>query len=127
MQFCALQRQHLPAISALCKAERWPSFSEDPERAWRALTAPGVTTVVAVDGGRVVGFVQMQSDGQIQAHLSLVLVAADRRREGIATRLVRAAFKQCGAERVDVVSDRAEEFYRSLAGKEWHGFRIYPQ
>ncbi len=126
MDYLPIQRQHLPGIITLCEAERWPSFVDDPERAWRALTAPGVTTVVAVDGGRMVGFVQMQSDGEIQAHLSLILVAADRRRQGIATQLVQEAFRRSGAERVDVVTDVAPAFYRSFTGKEWHGFRIYP-
>jgi hypothetical protein len=103
-----------------------PSVVQDPERAWRVLAAPGVRTLVAVAGGRVVGFVQMQSGGQIQAHLPLILVPVDRRREGIATQLVGGAFKQCGTERVDAVTDRAAEFYRSFAGEEWHRFRIYP-
>ena len=127
MEYRRLQRQHLCGIIALCEAESWPSFVKDPERARRALTAPGVTTVVAVDSGHVVGFVQMQSDGEIQAHLSLVLVAAGRRREGIATRLVQEAFRLSGAERVDVITDSAPAFYRSFACKEWLGFRIHPQ
>ena len=127
MEYHPVQRQHLSGIIALCEGEPWPSFVKDPGRTWRALRAPGVTTVVAVDCGQAVGFVQMQGDGEIQAHLSLILVAEDRRREGIATRLVQEAFRLSGAERVDVVTDCAPEFYRSLACKEWHGFRIYPQ
>src|SRR5207248_1962368 len=45
---------HLDGVLALCRQEGWPSFPEDPARAHRALTAPGVTTVVATAGGRVV-------------------------------------------------------------------------
>jgi ribosomal protein S18 acetylase RimI-like enzyme len=127
MEYRPLQRQDLPGIVTLCKAEGWPSFVEAPDRAWRALTAPGVTTIVAVQGRRVVGFVQLQSDGEIQAHLSLTLVAADSRREGIATQLVEEAFRLSGAKRLDVVTDRSPAFYRSFAHKQWHGFRIYPQ
>ena len=33
----------LGGVIALCAAENWPSFPEDPARALRALTAPGVT------------------------------------------------------------------------------------
>ena len=45
----------LEGVLRLCVAEGWPSFPSDPDRARRVLTAPGVTTVVAVDGGVVVG------------------------------------------------------------------------
>jgi len=38
----------LPGIIALCVAEGWPSYPEDPARAHRALTAPGATAVVAL-------------------------------------------------------------------------------
>jgi hypothetical protein len=43
-------REHLPGIVALCEAEGWPSFGADPDRAHAVLTAPGVTTAVALDG-----------------------------------------------------------------------------
>jgi hypothetical protein len=42
------------------------------------LTAPGVTSVVSVDGERVVGFADMLSDGEIQAFLAIHL--SDRTR-----------------------------------------------
>jgi len=51
----------LAGIIRLCAIEKWPSFGQDAARANRALTAPGVTTVVAVDDGEVVGFAQLQS------------------------------------------------------------------
>ena len=126
-EFRSIAKGDLADVVALCEAEGWPSFAEDPERAWRALTAPGVTAVVAVASGRVVGFVQMQSDGVIQAHLSLVLVEREHRGQGIGTKLVREAFRLCGAERVDAITDSAPGFYRSFAHKWWNGFRIYPQ
>ena len=127
VEFRSIAKGDLADVIALCEAEGWPSFSEDPERVWRALTGAGVTTVVAATAGRVVGFVQMQSDGAIQAHLSLVLVGPQHRGQGIGTRLVREAFRLCGAERVDVTTDSAPGFYRSFAHKSWDGFRIYPQ
>ena len=69
--------QDLDGVVALCAAEDWPSFPDDPARALRALTAPGVTTVVATEEAAVIGFAQLLSDGEIQAHLSLIAVAAD--------------------------------------------------
>ena len=87
----------------------------------------GVITIVAAEDGRVVGFAQVLSDGQIAAFLSLLLVAADRRQDGIGTRLIREAFQRSGAERLDLLTDDAASFYRKFAHHEMPGFRIYPQ
>ncbi len=120
------ERGHLRGVVALCVAERWPSFPADPERAHRAMTAPGVTTVVAESGGTVVGFACLQSDGEIQAHLSIIVVDAAHRRRGIARALVAEALDCAGGERVDLVTDSAEGFYGALMHRRLSGFRIYP-
>ena len=78
----AINRESLPGVVALCKAEGWESYHRDPELTWRALTAPGSCTIVARDETRVVGFVQMLGDGHIAAFLSLILVDGDYRRRG---------------------------------------------
>ncbi|MHC4715228.1 MAG: GNAT family N-acetyltransferase [Planctomycetota bacterium] len=121
-----IERSHLAGVLRLCEIECWSSYTEDAEATWRALTAPGVTTIVATENEDVVGFAQVQSDGLIQAHLSVVLVARDHRRRGIATRLVRDSFRTAGGRRVDLVTRDAPGFYRSFVHKEWLGFRIYP-
>jgi ribosomal protein S18 acetylase RimI-like enzyme len=81
----------------LCEQVNWPSFLEDPARANRALTAPGVTTIVAVEGEAVLGFAQLQSDGEIQAHLSLIAVDSAYWRRGIARDLLALALREAGA------------------------------
>jgi hypothetical protein len=65
---------HLDGLVALVLAEGWSEYAVDAERTSRALSAPGVTTLVAIDDGRVVGAIQVQSDGVIQAHVSMLLV-----------------------------------------------------
>jgi hypothetical protein len=60
----------LDGVLRLCTAEGWPSFAADPESAVRVLTAPGVTTVVALESGEVIGFAQLFSDGELQAYLA---------------------------------------------------------
>ena len=127
IEYRPINRGDIPGIVDLCRAEPWPSYVKDTDLTWQVLAAPGVTTVVAVDSGQVVGFTQLQSDGAIQAHLSLILVAAPKRGQGIGTQLVRQAFRLSGAERIDVVTEDAQGFYRSFAHKEWTGFRIHPQ
>jgi ribosomal protein S18 acetylase RimI-like enzyme len=121
------QPDDLDAVIALCAAEGWPSFPEDPARALRALTAPGVTTVVADDAGRVVGFTQLLSDGEIQAHLSLIAVHPDARRQGLARQMLRVALALAGGSRIDLLTVTAPEFYAALPHRRMDGFRIWPQ
>jgi predicted N-acetyltransferase YhbS len=120
-------REHLDGVLALCVTEGWPSLPADPVRALRALTAPGVTTVVALDGADVVGFAQLMSDGEIQAYLALLAVRADRRRSGLGRALVAEALRLAGGQRVDLLSDDdATPFYERLPHRRRHGFRLYP-
>lgn len=121
-------RTYLAGILVLCVAEGWMSFAADPDRAHRALTAPGVTAAVALDeAGGVVGFAQLLSDGAIQAYLANLLVAAPRRGQGIARALLEDVHARGGGERVSLLSEEgATGFYASLTHQRKPGFRIYP-
>ena len=111
---------------SLCVAEGWPSLPQDPERAARAFTAPGVTTVVALDERDVAGFAQLFSDGEIQAFLALVVVDARFRGRGIGRALVTEALRMSGGERVDLLSeDDAAGFYQAFPQFRKSGFRLY--
>ncbi len=128
IDYVPIAREHLDGVIRLCEIEQYPSYIQDAERTWRALTAPGVFTVVAVQDGRVVGFAQMQSDGAVQAHLTLIVVDRDRRRSGIGRRLIWEAVTRAGGQRVDLLStEGADAFYRAFAHQRFPGFRIYPQ
>ncbi len=128
MTFQPFEAGHLAGIVELCLAEGWTSYA-DPDVALRALTAPGsVVTVAVSDEGVVVGFAQLQSDGLVHAHVTNVLVAASRRRDGIGRRLLEHAFARSGARYLDLVStEGADDFYRSFEHKEFRGFRLYPR
>ena len=116
----------LDEVLRLCRTEGYPTHAEDPARALRALTAPGVTTVVADTGSALAGFAQMQSDGEIQAHLSLIVVDPTQRRQGIARSMIETAFRLTGALRIDLVTDSADDFYRALPHIRMSGYRLYP-
>jgi ribosomal protein S18 acetylase RimI-like enzyme len=120
------QSRDLDGVIALCALEGWPSFPEDPARALRALTAPGVTTVVADEGARIAGFAQLLSDGEIQAHLSLIAVHPDARRQGLARQMLVLALTEAGGYRVDLLTDTAPEFYEALPHRRLEGFRVFP-
>lgn len=69
----------------------------------------------------------MQSDGVLQAHLSLIAVDARFRRQGVGQRLIAEAFERCGGERVDLISVAgAERFYEAFPHEARSGYRIYP-
>ena len=118
---------HLDGVLRLCTNEGWPSFPADPARAMRVLTAPGVTTVVALDHGDVIGFAELFSDGELQAYLATMAVDETRRGEGIGRAMVNEALRLAGGERIDLLSqDDATDFYRTFPHFEKPGFRLYP-
>jgi len=127
VDYARFSRSHLDGILRLCTAQGWPSFPADPERATRVLTAPGVTTVVALDEGVVVGFAELFSDGEIQAYLATMVVDETRRGRGIGRTLVNEALRLAGGERIDLLSeDGALDFYRVFPHLEKRGIRLYP-
>lgn len=122
-------RAHLAGVLALCTAEGWMSLPSDPDRAHRVLTAPGVTTSVALDdsSGEVLGFAQLFSDGELQAYLANLLVAETRRGEGMARSLLEDVLHRGGGERVSLLSEEgATGFYAGMTHQRKPGFRIYP-
>jgi len=125
MTITQYQEAHLAGVLALCEAEDWPSLPADASRAHAVLTAPGVISVVALDGEHVMGFAYLQSDGHIQAHLSQIAVHREYRRKGIGRALLEYAVPLTGAQRVDLVTDSAEDFYTSFQHRTFAGFRIY--
>jgi ribosomal protein S18 acetylase RimI-like enzyme len=128
IEYIRFARKHLAEVAKICRDESWPSFSTDLEITWRALTAPGVTAVVARAASKVVGFAYLQSDGVVQAHRSLIALRSAYRRKGIARRLVETAFARSGAKRLDLLSTAgAGDFYRSFEHRAHPGFRSYPE
>jgi ribosomal protein S18 acetylase RimI-like enzyme len=114
---------HLEGLIALVAAEGWTEYTEDAERTHRALSARGVTTLVALARDRVVGAIQVQSDGVIQAHVSLLLIDPEWRGRGLATRLLREGLEHAGGLRLDIRT-RTEGYYERLGASRSLGFRL---
>jgi ribosomal protein S18 acetylase RimI-like enzyme len=115
--------EHRPGAVALFAAEMWPSYTRDPARTCEALRAPGVTSLVAVEGDLVAGIVRLQSDGLIQAHLSTLVVAPNHRRRGVGRALLTEALLAAGGERMDLLSI-ADDFYASMTNRRLSGWRL---
>lgn len=117
---------HLERTVAFCRELSWASYS-DAGMVRRAFLAPGAVTWVARHGDRIIGLVHLMTDGLVQAHLSLVGVHPQFRRQGIGEQLIREAFQVCGAKWLDLAAeDGSEDFYRTFVHKERIGFRLYP-
>jgi ribosomal protein S18 acetylase RimI-like enzyme len=104
-------------------AEGWTEYTDDAERTYRALTAPGVTTLVAIDDGRVAGVIQVQSDGLIQAHVSMLLIGSEGRGTGLGTALLREGLERAGGMYLDVRT-RTEGYYERLGASRSLGYRL---
>jgi ribosomal protein S18 acetylase RimI-like enzyme len=114
---------HLDGLVSLVAAEGWTDYADDHERTCRALTAPGVTTLVAIAGGRVVGAIQVQSDGAIQAHVSMLLIDQGWRGRRLGSRLLREGLDRSGALQLDIRT-RTEGYYERLGASRSLGFRL---
>ena len=116
-------RAHLDGLVTLVAAEGWDEYTADAERTHRALMAPGVTTLVAIVGGRVVGAIQLQSDGFIQAHVSMLLIDSKWRGRRLGSRLLREGLERAGGLWLDVRT-RTEGYYERLGASRSLGFRL---
>jgi ribosomal protein S18 acetylase RimI-like enzyme len=119
---------HVDGVMAICRAEGWPSYIEDPGLTVRALTAPGIKSVVALAERGVAGFATAGSDGAIQAYLILIGVQEGYRHRGIGRRLVEEVHRRTGARRMDLLStEGADKFYETFPyARKLPGYRIYP-
>ena len=117
------EQAHLDELISLFATEGWTEYADDVERTSRALTAPGVTTLVAIVDGRVAGAIEVQSDGLIQAHVSLLLIDQHQRGAGLGSRLLREGLERAGGVQLDIRT-RTEGYYERLGASSSLGFRL---
>jgi ribosomal protein S18 acetylase RimI-like enzyme len=119
--------EHVEAVAALCECEGWPSWA-DRDRVRGAVGAAGATSLVAVEGERVVGAAHVISDGAISTYLGMLLVDSSQRGRGIGRALVRELFARGGFRRMDLLAvDEAAGFYERFDHRRFPGFRVYTE
>ena len=82
-----------------------------------------MTTLLALAEERVVGAIQVQSDGHIQAHVSMLLIDPDLRGHGLGSRLLSQGLERAGGLWLDIRT-RTEGYYERLGASRSLGFRL---
>jgi ribosomal protein S18 acetylase RimI-like enzyme len=119
-------REYLDPIIRMCEGISFATSLSDPDRADRAMSAPGAIALVALEDGEVVGFSHSITDGALQAYLSMILVSPEHQRRGIASALIDATMDRSGAIRLDLLSSEgAEPLYRTYSFRREPGYRLY--
>ena len=78
-------------LSEFC--EGWAS-KPSPQKLYRALQG-SQHVILAMDGGKVVGFINAISDGELFAFVPMLEVVSEYRKQGIASELVCRMFERC--------------------------------
>lgn len=107
--------RNAPVTSEAINALRAASWEQVGTQDWGTVLARSLGWVCAVDGERLVGFVNVVGDGGVHAFLLDATVHRDYRRRGIGTALVREAIllaRRSGAEWLHVdYAEELEPFY----------------
>ena len=82
-----------------------------------------MTTLVALADWRIVGAIQVQSDGVIQAHVSMLLIDREWRGHQLGSRLLREGLERAGGLWLDIRT-RTEGYYERLGASRSLGCRL---
>lgn len=91
MQIRPIAHGELEAARRLLIDAGWHRRGVDTPQEFETLVERSSLGLVAVDGGEVIGFLRALTDGVCNGYISMLVVAAGRRGQGVGTALLRAA------------------------------------
>ena len=117
-------RDYFDGIRELSSAEGWTTPELRPDEtllAWEK----SWPTLVAVDSGRLSGFLRATTDMHITTYLCELLVVPEARRFGLGRSLVEVCQRLVPTTRMDLLStgEEADRFYDSVGCVEFRGYR----
>lgn len=90
MEIRPIRPDELEAARLLLHANNWGRRVADP-RTFAELVERSQIAIVAVQGGRVIGFLRALTDNVFNGYISMVVVEAEYRGQGVGSALVKAA------------------------------------
>jgi ribosomal protein S18 acetylase RimI-like enzyme len=115
MEIRPIRPDELETARLLLQANNWGVRVSDPST-FAELVERSQIAIVAVQGGRVVGFLRALTDNIFNGYISMVVVASEYRGQGVGSALVKAAM----GERPEMTwvlragRDGVSGFYRKL-------------
>lgn len=92
--------------------ENWPKYPNKADH--RRILSNSYKSIVAIDGGKIIGFINIISDGVLSAYIPLLEVIPIYRGKGIGRRLVEMAIEETkNLYMIDLCCDRdLSPFYK---------------
>jgi predicted N-acetyltransferase YhbS len=115
MEIRAIRTEEIEEARALLTQEPgWAARFQEPEE-FRRLISKSQRALVAVEGGRILGFVRALTDDMSNGYLTLLIVRDGHRGKGIGRALVRAVMGENTGMTWVIRADRgAEAFYERV-------------